>query len=148
MKKLKFALVALMMVSITAFAQQKNQKQKVKKATPEQRAMRQTETLAAKLLLNPEQKEKVNSTILSKINVLDQIKTKYQGVKSKERNAELKAARISYEQDMKNILTPEQFEKWYKPRKERMNIQKNNNQKNPKVKTTKATEPEETEDIF
>jgi periplasmic protein CpxP/Spy len=155
MKKLRFVLVALMMVSITAFAQQKQQqkkqepkqeqKQKVKKATPEQRATRQTETLAKKLLLTAEQKVSVNNAILSKINTLDQIKTKYKGNKSKERNTELKEARTAFEQDMKTILTPEQYEKWYKAHETKRLNNANNKKNNPKAK---AVEPEETENIF
>jgi len=157
MKKLRFLLVALMMVSITAFAQEKQQqkkqepkleqKQKVKKATPEQRATRHTETLAKKLQLTAEQKVAVNNAILSKINTLDQIKTKYQGNKSKERNAEFKETRIAFEQDMKTILTPEQFEKWYKAR-ETKRINNANNKTNNKNPKAKAVEPEETENIF
>jgi Spy/CpxP family protein refolding chaperone len=153
MKNLRFVLVALMMVSVVAFAQQKQQplkkqapkqeqKQQVKKATPEQRATRQTETLANKLVLTAEQKASVNKAILDKINTLDQIKAKYQGNKSKERNTELKNTRIAFEQEMKTILTPEQYDKWYKAREARRS---NKSNKNKKVKTA---EPEETENIF
>ena len=152
MKNLRFVLVALMMVSVAAFAQQKQpvkkqapkqeQKQQVKKATPEQRATRQTETLANKLQLTAEQKTSVNKAILDKINTLDQIKAKYQGNKSKERNAELKNTRIAFEQEMKTILTPEQFDKWYKAREARRSNRSNKNQK------VKTAEPEESENIF
>lgn len=139
MKKLKFVFIALMMVSITSFAQQKQ----TKKATPEVRANRQTETLAKQLSLTADQKVAVNKSVLSRITTLDQIKKKYQGNKSKERNAEIREARIAFEQDMKNILTSEQFEKWYNAHKAKR-VKKANKQ-DPKVK---SVDTEENEDIF
>ena len=140
MKKLKFAFIALMMVSITAFAQQQKQ---TKKATPEVRATRQTETLAKQLSLTADQKVAVNKSVLSRITTLDQIKEKYQGNQSKERNAEIREARIAFEQDMKNILTSEQFEKWYTAHKAKR-VKKENKQ-DPKAK---SVDTEENENIF
>lgn len=141
MKRLGILFVAMIMVSSVAMAQ----KGKVKNETltPEQRATRQTNVLTKQLELTADQQVKIKEIIVEKIITLDKIKEKYQGNKSKERNAELKEVRISFQQNMKDILTPVQFEKWNKNRKE-----KALKAKAKKAKTTKPVEEEETDDIF
>ncbi len=141
MKKLGILFIAMMMVSSIASAQ----KGKVKKEqlTPEQRATKQTEILTKQLELTPDQKTKIKEVITNKIITIDKIKDKYKGEKSKERNAELKEQRISFQQSMKDILTPIQLEKWTKLRKDKAAKAKQN-----KAKAKAPAQEEESDDIF
>lgn len=141
MKKLGILFIAMMMVSSIASAQ----KGKVKKEqlTPEQRATKQTEILTKQLDLTPDQQVKIKEVITNKIITIDKIRDKYKGEKSKERNAELKEQRISFQQSMKDILTPIQLEKWTKLRKDKAAKAKQN-----KAKTKAPAQEEESDDIF
>ena len=141
MKKLGILFIAMMMVSSIASAQ----KGKVKKEqlTPEQRATKQTEILTKQLELTPDQKTKIKQIIVDRIITIDKIKDKYKGEKSKERNAELKEQRISFQQSMKDILTPIQLEKWTKLRKDKAAKAKQN-----KAKAKAPAQEEESDDIF
>lgn len=141
MKKLGILFIAMMMVSSIASAQ----KGKVKKEqlTPEQRATKQTEILTKQLDLTPDQQVKIKEVITNKIITIDKIRDKYKGEKSKERNAELKEQRISFQQSMKDILTPIQLEKWTKLRKDKAAKAKQN-----KAKAKAPAQEEESDDIF
>lgn len=140
MKRLGILFVAMMMITSVAMAQKGKAKKET--LTPEQRAARQTEVMTKQLALTAEQQTKVKQIIAEKIVLLDAIKTKYQGNKSKERNDEIREVRNSYMQSLKNILTPEQFGKWHERNKaKREKIKKEN-------KTPKGGTEEESEDIF
>ncbi len=141
MKKFGILFIAIMMVSSFAMAQKGN----VKKVqlTPEQRATKQTEILTKQLYLTPDQQVKIKEVITNRIITIDKIRDKYKGEKSKERNAELKEQRISFQQSMKDILTPIQLEKWTKLRKDKAAKAKQN-----KAKAKAPAQEEESDDIF
>ena len=118
MNTLKTALLSLGLLSgIASFAQEKpaasphEMKNQERKITPEQKATRETEMLSQQLLLTPEQKAKVlelNTGITMKDEALrsntalapDQKKAAFQGNNNAKR------------EQMKIILTPEQYEKY------------------------------------
>ncbi len=97
------------------------------KKTPEQRALKQMETLSADVNLTPEQKPKVYDLFLVKVKKADEINSKYKGQPDTEvRNKELVANRKQTHQGLKAVLTPEQFEILKTKQKERKTVGKEN----------------------
>lgn len=139
MKNLGILMVAFFMVATSAFGQKKSVQ-----LTPEQRATKQTTLLTKQLSLTADQATKINKAILDRIVGIDQIKTKYQGQKSKERNAEIREMRISYLQVMKNVLDGPQFDTWHKSYKNKIGKPA---KKNVKIQS-KAVAEDEVENFF
>ncbi|MBC7696425.1 MAG: hypothetical protein H7141_13375 [Burkholderiales bacterium] len=80
------------------------------KKTPEQRAQKQMETLSTEVNLTPEQKPKVYDLFLTKVKKADEINEKYKTQpKDEAKNKELVANRKQTHQNLKVVLTPEQF---------------------------------------
>lgn len=139
MKNLGILMVAFFMVATSAFAQKKSVQ-----LTPEKRATNQTTLLTKQLSLTADQATKINNAILDRIVGIDLIKAKYQGQKSQERNAEIRVLRISYMQEMKNVLDGPQFDTWHKSHMTKMGKTAN---KNAKIQS-KVVAEDEVEDFF
>ena len=106
---------------------QKGDKSMREKKTTEQRAQKQMETLNAEIGLTPEQKPKVYDLFLAKVKKADEINTKYKGESEKEAiDKELVANRKQTHQNLKTVLTPEQFSILKTKQKERKTVGKEN----------------------
>lgn len=122
MKKVILLASALVVFSLTINAQEPNtpnqgpakaQHKPAKKRTPEERAGKQVEQLNNVAGLSEEQKTKVSTLALAKVQKMDAIREKYKGQpENKEKaKAEMDAVRKEYRQSVKTLLTPEQVEK-------------------------------------
>jgi len=140
----KTVILVLVMLGITAFAQQKQTPRKEKpNHTPEQIAELRSKELALQLDLNDAQIEKVQALFLR--NAIDrqafEKNRKTTKLEKGERPSDdelfkMKKERLdkqlAHQEEMKKILTPEQFAKWAESRDEKMN--KMNKFKNKRVK--------------
>ena len=107
MKKRMFvAIIAAVMTIGAAAAQprQQNDGQKREKPTAEQMAKFRTERMAKALDLNDEQQKQLYDLTLTRINDAQK--------KAEAARSDIEAARKSNAEQMKKILTPEQYEKW------------------------------------
>jgi len=117
MKKVIVLAVCLFSLAASVNAQEgpkpvKGDKAAHEKMTAEQRAEKQVEGLSSEITLTPEQKPKVYDLMLAKVKKADEIRTKYKDQpQSEERAKELAANRKQMHQNLKSVLTPEQFEK-------------------------------------
>lgn len=99
------------LLSLSAFAQNDLRKN----STPEQRAERQTQQLSKQLGLNSEQSQKLQALNRSWMRRMDSLRTT--GTRP-ERGA-LRAMQQSHENDLKALLTPEQWTTYERLRTER-----------------------------
>lgn len=106
-----FLFVFASLLSLSAFAQNDLRKN----STPEQRAERQTRQLSKQLGLNSEQTQKLQALNLSWMRRMDSLRTT--GTRP-ERGA-LRAMQQSHENDLKALLTPEQWTTYERLRTER-----------------------------
>lgn len=89
-------------------------------ATPEQRAQKHVDGIAAEITLTADQKPKIYELALAKVKKTDEIKAKYKAADNKEaREAELKTVKKDFHQNVKAVLTPEQVEKLKAVQKEK-----------------------------
>jgi len=120
MKKLIIA--ALLVVSVSAFAQEQAKpegKPKREKQTPEQRSQAQLDKLTKELTLNPQQQEQIKPILAEQNAKLEAFRAERMGGNAKELSAsERDALRTKRQEDKKatdaklqTILTPEQFKK-------------------------------------
>jgi protein CpxP len=115
MKKIILSLVAVMMAA-GAYAHDTS---KVKRS-PEEMANRKADKLKTELGLNDDQRGKVYSVFLDKINKSEAIRAKYKDSKDKKAmKAEMKTVEGGLETSLKGILTPEQYTKWQTLREEK-----------------------------
>jgi Spy/CpxP family protein refolding chaperone len=122
----KVILIAACLLSLTTVnAQepvtgQRKAPKEAKNATPEQRAQKHVDGLAAEITLTEDQKPKIYELALAKVKKADEIKAKYKTAENKEgREAELKATKKEFHQNVKAVLTPEQIEKLQAIQKEK-----------------------------
>ena len=125
MKKL-FA-VALLVVGLTAFAQEKEGRRAGReKLTPEQKVDFQVKRLTKDLDLNEKQVKEVKNLVAKQAEKREGKKEEMKDIKAKKRaemKAQMETEYAAVSSDMKKILTPEQFTKWVKiheDRKEKM----------------------------
>ncbi|MBF4473429.1 Spy/CpxP family protein refolding chaperone [Flavobacterium sp. HJJ] len=123
MKKLIIA--ALLVISASSFAQEqtksedKSNKPKREKQTPEQRGQAQLDKLTKELSLNPQQQEQIKLILAEQNAKMEAFRAERMGNNSKELSAsERDALRAKRQEDRKAadaklqaILTPEQFKK-------------------------------------
>lgn len=126
----KLVSVALMIVGITSFAQERNGKFKNReKVAPEQRVEKQVEKMTTDLGLNDKQATQLKA-LLTKENTQREAKKaeiqakRAEGTKpSKEEREAMKAKMVekidAHKVEMKKILTSDQYAKWEKNREER-----------------------------
>jgi Spy/CpxP family protein refolding chaperone len=118
MNTLKTALLSFGLLSgIASFAQEKQvlspheMKNEERKITPEQKSARQTEMLTQQLLLTPEQKAKVLE-LNTGINMKDEGVRSNTALAPDQKKAAFQGNNNARREQMKIILTPEQYEKY------------------------------------
>jgi hypothetical protein len=97
---------------------------KGKSKTPEQRAEKFTAKMTEAIGLEETQKTKVKSLALDHFKTVDAIRIKANGDKEKIK-AEAKNSRKIFNEGLKKVLSPAQFEAWKAKRKEAAKKQKN-----------------------
>nr|WP_315196204.1 hypothetical protein [uncultured Flavobacterium sp.] len=121
----KLIIVALLVISASSFAQEqikpeeKSNKPKREKQTPEQRSQAQLDKLIKELSLNPQQQEQIKPILAEQTTKMDALRAERMGGNSKEMTAEERDVfRAKRQEDrkatndkLKAILTPEQFKK-------------------------------------
>jgi len=98
---------ALALMTVMTFAQEKKQR------TPEERAQKATEKMAKELNLSEEQKEKVLEINLQKAKEMQQLKEEMKVLKEKR-----KKLRDEHAEQMKSVLSEEQYQKYLQMREE------------------------------
>ena len=119
----KVIVAALLVVGLTAFAQEKEgRKAGREKLTSEQKVDLQVKKMTKDLDLNEKQAKEVRVLVTKEVAKREAKKAEMQELKTKKRE-EMKAQREANEaavsSNMKKILTPEQFAKWEKNREEK-----------------------------
>lgn len=115
----KVILIAACLLSLTtvnaqqaASGERKAANKEAKNATPEQRAQKHVDGLAAEITLTEDQKPKIYDLALAKVKKADEIRAKYKTAENKEgKEAEMKALKKEFHKNVKAVLTPEQIEK-------------------------------------
>lgn len=120
MKKLFVA--ALLVVGITAFAQEREARKGKERLTTEQKVDLQVKKMSTDLNLNDKQKEQIKSLVTKQVEKREQKRKELQESKKQDRaqmKAQMEANQAATSAEMKKILTPEQFTKWEKLREEK-----------------------------
>jgi protein CpxP len=127
MKKL-FA-IALLVVGLTTFAQEKGKRGDFKEITPEKRTEMQVKKMTADLNLNEKQQKEVKELLNSQKEDRDEMMEKRKEIKetaekaTKEQREEMKAKmdkkKEAIDAKMKTILTGDQYKKWEATKEER-----------------------------
>ncbi len=114
----KVILIAACLLSLTtvnaqqaATGERKAANKEAKNATPEQRAQKHVDGLAAEITLTEDQKPKIYELALAKVKKADEIRAKYKTAENKEgKEAEMKALKKEFHTSVKAVLTPQQIE--------------------------------------
>ena len=116
-------LAALLVVGITAFAQEKEVvKSEREKLTPEQKVDSQVKRLTNDLDLNEKQAKEVRNLVAKQVENREGKRVETKEIKTQKRaemKAQMETEQAAVSSEMKKILTPEQFAKWEKIREER-----------------------------
>ncbi len=123
----KVILIAACLLSLTtvnaqtaAKGERKAANKEAKNATPEQRAQKHVDGLAAEITLTEDQKPKIYDLALAKVKKADEIRAKYKTAENKDgKDAEMKALKKEFHTNVKAVLTPEQIEKLKAVQKEK-----------------------------
>ena len=119
----KVIVAALLVVGITAFAQEKGERSAGReKLTTEQKVDFQVKKLSKDLNLTDEQTKAVEGLVAKQVKKREDKRAEMKEIKEKERaqmKADMEKEQAAVSADMKKILTPEQFAKWEKIREER-----------------------------
>jgi protein CpxP len=119
----KVIVAALLVVGITAFAQEKEGRRAGReKLTSEQKVDLQVKKLTKDLDLNEKQANEVRALVTKEVAKREAKRSEMQELKTKKREemkAQRKAEQAAVSTDMKKILTAEQYAKWEKNREER-----------------------------
>jgi Spy/CpxP family protein refolding chaperone len=123
MKHLFLAL--LLVVGITATAQDKKERRSEgkKNLTTEQKVDLQVKKMTKDLALNEKQATEVRTLVTKQVAKREATKEEIKAQKAQKREeakAKMQEDEAALSADMKKILTPEQFTKWEKIRKERI----------------------------
>lgn len=118
----KLFVVALLVVSLTTFAQEKEKKGDRKNMSPEERTEMRVEKMTKELDLNETQQKQVKELLASQKENREEFIEKRKEIKetaekaTKEQRAEMKAKmeenKEAIKSKMKTILTDEQYKKW------------------------------------
>lgn len=120
MKKAFVILAALVCTAaVPSFAQTRTAPVGATK-TPAERAERQTRALTKQLGLSAEQEPKVESILQAQMTEMQALSEKYPAGSRRGMGPELKATKARYDEQLKAVLTPEQFAKLEQLRQERM----------------------------
>lgn len=119
----KVIVAALLVVGITAFAQEKEGRRAGReKLTSEQKVDLQVKKLTKDLDLNEKQAKEVRALVTTEVAKREAKKAEIQELKTKKREemkAQREANQAALSSDMKKILTADQYAKWEKNREER-----------------------------
>ena len=119
----KVIVAALLVVGITAFAQEKDGKPAGReKLTTEQKVDFQVKRLTKDLDLNEKQAKDVRALVTKEVEKREARRAEMQEAKAKkgeEMKAQMDREQAAVSEDMKKVLTPEQFAKWEKIHEER-----------------------------
>lgn len=120
----KVFLLALVVVGMTAFAQEKDGKRAEReKLTTDQKVELQVKKMNKDLNLNEKQTEQVKALVTKQVQKREAKKAEMQQVKDKNRaqmKAQMETEQAAVTSEMKKILTPEQFTKWEKNREDKI----------------------------
>ncbi|MDQ3292625.1 MAG: DUF4890 domain-containing protein [Bacteroidota bacterium] len=128
MKKVLIAIAFGLFAVSATYAQTDNQANneqqsfKRERATPEDRASRQTKMMSKSLGLTADQETKLQALNLKRINDMQAAREKLNNNGGSQNNSfskEAKTLRDSYETQLKTILTPEQYTKYQSQREEK-----------------------------
>jgi len=141
----KVIVVALLIVGITAFAQEKEGlRAKKEKLTTEQKVDFQVKKLSKDLNLTVEQTKSVQDLVTNQVKKREAKRAEMKEIKEKklaEMKAEMEKEQAAVSADMKKILTPEQFAKWEKIREEKKeNFKEKLLKRREKIKTKELLE--------
>ena len=103
MKKLMIAVVSVLLITTSVFAQQRQ------RMSPEEMAKRQTEQMIEKLSLTDDQKVKVEAINLKYAKIQSEMMQADQGDRQA-RQGEMRKNREAKDAELKEVLTPEQYE--------------------------------------
>ena len=124
MKKLVVAF--LLIVGITAMAQEKEMKRpngdKFASLTPEQKVEYQVKKMSKDLSLNDKQVKEVKALVTKEVEKRNEIKAEMKALQAKQRiemKAKIDEEYAAMSNEMRKILTSEQFTKWEKIHEER-----------------------------
>jgi hypothetical protein len=119
----KVIVAALLVVGITAFAQEKEGRRAGReKLTAEQKVDIQVKRLTNDLDLNEKQAKEVRGLVTKQVEKREAKRKEMENLKAKKREdikAEMEKEQAAVNADMKKILTPDQFAKWENKRAER-----------------------------
>ena len=133
-------IVALLMVGMTIFAQERNRRQgnDMERFTPEQRSQLQLKKMTLNLDLNESQQREIKAFIADKNTKMEAHKTAIKAMKEKgmkpsndERftmKMKMLDEQIATKKRMEKILNPKQFEKWIASHEGHKRNQKENHQ--------------------
>jgi len=120
----KLFIVAVLVVGLTAFAQEKEGKRAGREhLTTEQKVELQVKKMNKELNLNEKQTEQVKILVTKQAIKRDAKKAEMQLAKEKNRQqmkSQMQTEQVAVSSEMKKILTPEQFAKWEKNREDKM----------------------------
>jgi periplasmic protein CpxP/Spy len=124
----KLILVALLVVGITTFAQEKSEERK-EKFTPEQRVDFQVKKMTKDLSLDTKQAEQVKNLLTQESQKREAKRAQFQAIRTngqkpteeqrKEMRAKMEAEKTVMNDEMKKILTADQYSKWQQKQEER-----------------------------
>ena len=142
-KMKKVIVAALLVVGMTAFAQEKEGRRAGReKLTTEQKVDFQVKKMTKDLDLNEKQVNEVKVLVTKEVQKREAKRTEMQNLKAKKRaemKVQMEAEQVAISADMKKILTAEQYAKWEKIRDER--------KENFKEKVAERREKRKSQDI-
>lgn len=115
MKKLLFLSATLMLLTTVAFAQNKKGAHVHKHA--EERAHFINERMMVRLNLNKEQTDKIQALNLNRAKRIEDIKSQH-GISKEDVRTQVKMLHDEYNNEVKSILTPEQYQQYMNIRDE------------------------------
>ena len=119
----KVIVAALLVVGMTAFAQEKEGRRAGReKLTTEQKVDFQVKKMTKDLDLNEKQVKDVSVLVTKEVEKREAKRAEMQNLKAEKRaemKAQIEAEQVAVSADMKKILTAEQYAKWEKIRDER-----------------------------
>ncbi|MDT0674975.1 hypothetical protein [Autumnicola musiva] len=126
----KLILLLIMLVSLSAFSQDEGRR--MGNRSPEEMANFASERMTNMLDLNEAQQEQVKSYYLNRTEEMQKMRKEQSGRMSREeRKKMMEKAATAEDEEMKKILTEEQYGKWQKSREERRkNWQDGNRRRN------------------
>jgi Spy/CpxP family protein refolding chaperone len=119
----KLVLAALLVVGLTAFAQEKQGKRAGKESlTPDEKVNIQVKRITKDLNLSEKQATEVRALVTKQVQKREEMKAELKTIKEKQRTelkAKMEKEQVAVSAEYKKILTPEQYAQWEKNRAEK-----------------------------